>query len=201
LVASIPASSQLERRPFVASHLLSPLRIGGSGFSQAELNEYLPTLRVWQTIFELEKMQLEDSVEIQVQEAGTSARRSFDHLSAGQQRSVLLSLVLCSEGRAPLILDQPEDHLDGPYIATALVGHLEGAKERRQVIVATHSANLTVLGDAELVIPMYADGGHGAPCDPGAVDRPATRDRVCELLEGGLEAFRRRGVRYGLSIT
>jgi hypothetical protein len=39
-----------------------------------------------------------------------------------------------------------------------VVGHLEQAKERRQVIIATHSANLTVLGDAELVIPMVSDG-------------------------------------------
>jgi hypothetical protein len=45
----------------------------------------------------------------------------------------------------------------------AFVRQLEAAKEHRQVIIATHSANLTVLGDAELVIPMYAEAGrvHG----------------------------------------
>src|SRR5258708_2425516 len=83
-------------------------------------------------------------------------------------------LSLCQQGPWELHLDQPEDHLDAPYIATALVGHLELAKERRQVILATHSPNLTVLGDAELVIPMYADAGRGSPRDPGAVDRPET---------------------------
>lgn len=108
--------------------------------------------------------------------------------------------MLCAEGDAPLVLDQPEDHLDAPYISGALVGHLEAAKERRQVIIATHSPNLTVLGDAELVIPMYADAGHGAPRDVGAVDRLETRDRVCELLEGGADAFKRRGQRYGFRI-
>lgn len=35
------------------------------------------------------------------------------------------------------------------------------------MILATHSANLTVLGDAALVLPMYADGRRGAPRDPG----------------------------------
>lgn len=105
---------------------------------------------------------------------------------------------MCGRGGEPLILDQPEDHLDAPYIATAVVQALEAAKERRQVLLATHSPNIAVLGDAELVIPMYADGGSAGPRDPGAVDRQATRTRVCELLEGGEAAYVRRGERYGL---
>jgi len=67
-------------------------------------------------------------------------------------------------------------------------------------VIATHSANLAVLGDAELVIRMYAAGGRGAPEEPGAVDRPDTRERVCQLLEGGREASRRRGERYGFDV-
>jgi predicted ATP-dependent endonuclease of OLD family len=98
-------------------------------------------------------------------------------------------------------LDQPEDHLDAPYIAGALVGHLETAKERRQVILATHSANVTVLGDAELVVPLYANAGRGSARDPGSVDRAETRDRVCELLEGGIEPFKKRAQRYGLRLS
>lgn len=65
------------------------------------------------------------------------------------------------------------------------------------MIIATHSSNLTVLGDAELVIPMRVENGHGRPFNVGAVDRPATRDSVCALLEGGVQAFRKRGQRYG----
>src|SRR4051794_37967008 len=72
-----------------------------------------------------------------------------------------ISLMLCAERSDPLVLDQPEDHLDAEYIASAVVRHLDEAKERRQVILATHSPNLTVLADAELVIPMYAEAGRG----------------------------------------
>ena len=111
---------------------------------------------------------------------------------------MLLSLLLCAERAEPLVLDQPEDHLDAQYIARAVVRHLEAAKERRQVVLATHSPNLTVLGDAELIIPLHVEDGGGRPYDVGAVDRPETRDRVCELLEGGVEAYRKRGERYGL---
>jgi predicted ATPase len=139
----------------------------------------------------------EDRPRIEVQRDGSPDRQAFNHLSAGQQRSVLLSLLLCAERNEPLVLDQPEDHLDGRYIASAVVSHLEAAKERRQVLIATHSANLTVLGDAELVIPMQVVGGLGQPYAMGAVDRPETRDEVCVLLEGGAQAYKKRGERYG----
>lgn len=151
----------------------------------------------WQNLFALEVMRLEDRPRIEVQRDGHPERRPFDKLSAGQQRSVLLSLLLCAERNEPLILDQPEDHLDGQYIATAVVRHLEAAKERRQVLIATHSANLVVLGDSELVIPMEGADDHGQPYAVGAVDRPETRDQVCILLEGGAQAYKKRGQRYG----
>ncbi len=151
----------------------------------------------WPNVFELEVMCRDDRPRIEVQRDGHPDRRPFDKLSAGQQRSVLLSLLLCAERSDPLVLDQPEDHLDGQYIATAVVRHLEAAKERRQVLIATHSANLVVLGDSELVIPMDGTDGHGTPYAVGAVDRPETRDEVCALLEGGAQAYKKRGERYG----
>lgn len=148
--------------------------------------------------FEIETMRLEDLPRVDVTEGGT--RRGFDHLSTGQQHSVLLGLLLCADRSEPLIIDQPEDHLDAPYIATAVVRHLEAAKERRQVIIATHNANLTVLGDAELVLPLYAVDGHGEVHDSGAIDHPDTLRHVCQLLEGGASAYARRGERYGFVI-
>ena len=155
----------------------------------------------WSDIFTLQTMHLPDRARIEVQRRGEVERQQFDHLSAGQQRSVLLGLLLCAERNEPLLLDQPEDHLDGQYIASSVVRHLEAAKERRQVIIATHSANLTVLGDAELVVPLLVENGHGRPDEPGAVDRPATREQVCSLLEGGVQAYKKRGRRYGLSFA
>lgn len=154
----------------------------------------------WSAIFELETMRCDDLPRIEVQRDGSPERKAFDHLSAGQQRSVLLSLLLCAERSQPLVLDQPEDHLDGRYIANSVVSHLEAAKERRQIIIATHSANLVVLGDAELVLPMHVEDGHGRPYASGAVDRPETRDEVCALLEGGADAYVKRGERYGFSV-
>jgi predicted ATPase len=181
---------------------LAKLKVDGAPLfpDPGEADQVAGRLRTYASIFELETMRLYDRVRIDVQEPGSNDRRPFDHLSAGQQRSVLLSLLLSADRDDPLIVDQPEDHLDARYIASSVVRQLEAAKEKRQVIIATHSANLAVLGDAELVVPMYASGGHGQPEEAGAVDRPATRERVCELLEGGREAYRRRGERYGFDV-
>lgn len=173
--------------------LLSLKDVQGSFFT----TDSLKPLYQWETLFELETMLLEDRPRIDVKEHGGAEWRAFDRLSAGQQRSVLLSLMLCAERYEPLVIDQPEDHLDAQYIATGVVQHLEAAKERRQLILATHSANLTVLGDAELVIPLRVEDGKAEPHDAGGIDRPSTRKRVCELLEGGVEAFERRGKKYG----
>jgi hypothetical protein len=154
----------------------------------------------WEDLFELQIMRLEDLPQIDVTDSEHGSARGFDHLSVGQQHSVLLSLLLCADRSDPLIIDQPEDHLDAPYIASAVVGNLEEAKERRQVIIATHNANLTVLGDAELVVPLYAEEGKGTVRDAGAVDHPGTLRHVCQLLEGGAAAFARRGQRYGFEV-
>jgi predicted metal-dependent phosphoesterase TrpH/predicted ATPase len=196
-------ASMISPRDFADSLLKSQVAllelrdVNGEAFFTVDI---LARARTWDNIMSLETLRL-DRPRIDVQEAGKSTRKPFDHLSAGQQRSVLLSLLLCAERSEPLILDQPEDHLDAEYIAAGVVRHLVAAKERRQVIIATHSPNLTVLGDAELVLPMHVEGGPGAASSIGSVDRPETRDRVCALLEGGVDAYRKRGERYGFRFT
>lgn len=178
-----------------SAQLLGLLDLKGEAF----FDDMAPLLekRGWDTIFALQTMALEDRPRLIVREGVSGEPKQFDSLSAGQQRSVLLGLMLCADQPEPLIVDQPEDHLDAKYIADAVVSHLQSAKEQRQVIIATHSPNLTVLGDAELVIPMEVVDGKGRAHDLGAVDRPTTRDMVCDLLEGGVEAFEERGKRYG----
>jgi hypothetical protein len=48
---------------------------------------------------------------------------------------------------------------------------------------------------------MEVSEGHGRPSEVGAVDRPRTRELVCALLEGGAEAYRKRGERYGFRFS
>jgi energy-coupling factor transporter ATP-binding protein EcfA2 len=125
--------------------------------------------------------------------------RDFKRLSLGQQQSVLLALMLTSESTAPLIVDQPEDNLDSEFIYKTLVPVIRSAKERRQVIVVTHNANIAVLGDAELIIALKATNEKGSIVARGSIDHKATCDLACDIMEGSREAFDRRAAVYGIA--
>jgi energy-coupling factor transporter ATP-binding protein EcfA2 len=126
------------------------------------------------------------------------ATREFKKLSLGQQQSILLSLLLSSDGSDPLIIDQPEDNLDGEFIYSSFVPVLRRAKERRQIVIVTHNANIAVLGDAEQIVVLRSQSDRGLIAARGSIDDPATRSAACSILEGAREAFIRRAKIYGL---
>jgi ABC-type lipoprotein export system ATPase subunit len=124
--------------------------------------------------------------------------REFSRLSLGQQQSILLTLLLSSDGNDPLIIDQPEDNLDGEFIYSSFVPVLRRAKERRQIVIVTHNANIAVLGDAEQIVVLKAHGDAGLITTRGSIDDDATRKEACNILEGARSAFRRRAKIYGI---
>ncbi|MGE0789752.1 MAG: TrlF family AAA-like ATPase [Sandaracinaceae bacterium] len=115
-----------------------------------------------------------------------------NQLSDGQRHTIFLTIAMLAESDAPLVIDQPEDDLDNAFIFSSVVETLRRVKEKRQVIVVTHNANIAVLGDAELLFPMQRQDDRGVSLERGAIDRKQTRDAVQRILEGGEEAFRRR---------
>ena len=116
-------------------------------------------------------------------------------LSEGQRNTLLLNLLL-ARGDGPIVIDQPEDELDSRFIFKNLVNDFRKVKLRRQIIVATHNANLPVNGDAELVIAMKAEKGRGSIQVQGGLDRKEVVDAVLDIMEGSEEAFRRRSEKY-----
>ncbi len=152
----------------------------------------------------LEAMSFEDLPRIQVtkwthSENGdrNAVTRGFERLSLGQQQAVLLAVLMLSESGSPLIVDQPEDNLDNEFIYRTIVGNLKRTKERRQVIIVTHNANIAVLGDSELILPLKATSERAEVQGAGSIDSRKTRDAACEILEGSAEAFKRRARIYG----
>jgi hypothetical protein len=71
--------------------------------------------------------------------------------------SLLLSLLLESDDTRPLIIDQPEDELDKSYLFETVLPALHRLKGHRQVIFATHDANIVVNGDADQVADHRLD--------------------------------------------
>jgi DNA repair ATPase RecN len=74
---------------------------------------------------------------------------------------------------------------------------LRRLKGRRQVIVATHNANVVVNGDADLVVQLEADAEHGRVAVSGAIEDSEVRRAIIETVDGGEKAFELRQAKYG----
>ncbi len=139
----------------------------------------------------------------------------LENLSPGTKGIVLLILYLEMDknDRRPLLIDQPEENLDNESVYRVLTRYFRKAKPRRQIILITHNPNLVVNTDSEQVIVAsytkaptlgdvrikYALGSlEDTRRDPTGVDA-GTREKVCEILEGGERAFHMREQKYAFN--
>lgn len=118
----------------------------------------------------------------------------LSQLSLGQKGTVLLKILLVEDDR-PLIIDQPEENLDNRFIYDTLKDAFRKAKTDRQVIIATHNANLVVNTDAEQVVVAKYDN-NVISFEAGALEDPNIRTQAADILEGGRDAFMRREQKY-----
>lgn len=143
-------------------------------------------------------------------------------MSPGKRGLVLLNLILhLSNSSHPILIDQPEDNLDNRTIYDQLKDFVRHKKASRQIIMVTHNANLVVAADAECVIVAnqagqqvggdtgkyrfeYFSGSLECTFDTlvndGALRSQGIRQHVCEILEGGVSAFKEREMKYGFKV-
>ena len=127
---------------------------------------------------------------------------NFDDLengSAGQKAAAILAFLL-SHGNEPLIIDQPEDDLDNTLIYNLIVQKIHENKNRRQIIVVTHNANIVVNGDSELISVLKFDKCQVQIEKQGGLDESSLRESICTIMEGGLQAFVKRYNRLALEV-
>ncbi len=142
-------------------------------------------------------------------------------MSPGKKGTVLLILFLqISSAEYPILIDQPEDNLDNRTIYDLLCKIVKETKIDRQIIIVSHNANLVVATDSENIIVANQEGQ-----DPekkksefrfeyvnGALEFASKKDErikgilyqqgikehVCDILEGGNEAFKQRELKYAI---
>ncbi|WP_179414541.1 TrlF family AAA-like ATPase [Mucilaginibacter sp. E4BP6] len=140
-------------------------------------------------------------------------------MSPGKRGLVLMQLILhLSNAQHPILIDQPEDNLDNRTIFNELNEFIKTKKFQRQIILVTHNANLVVSTDSELVIVANQNGQDKgktnekfqfeyvsgslehtfkSPGNPGILQQMGIREHVCDILEGGEQAFIYRERKYG----
>lgn len=144
----------------------------------------------------------------------------LESMSPGKANHALLSLLVeLTENDSPILIDQPEDDLDNRSIFYDLVKFLRRRKEKRQLIIVTHNPNIVVGTDAECVIVANQDGQEEGRTNSqyrfeyvtgalentkkrnnqkdGILNQMGIREHVCEILEGGKQAFQLREQKYG----
>ena len=121
--------------------------------------------------------------------------RPLDNSSFGQKCTAAI-VVLLSLGNNPIIIDEPEAHLDSSLIANYLVELIKQQKEQRQIIFATHNANFVLNADAELIIKLENTDG-STTVKYITIENVDHREDLLKL-EGGKEAFKKREQKYNI---
>lgn len=168
-------------------------RLGCSAMTASKLSAVTP-----EVVRKIEEVETPDLIIIEVNLAGAADDPSWQdvvNVSPGQRAMALLALALAG-GVEPLIIDQPEDDLDNRYIYDEVVKVLADVCQHRQVVVATHNANIPILGDAELVLALDADGRRARVLACGGLEDPKVTEWARRILEGGEDAFEARHRRY-----
>ncbi|OYQ45475.1 TrlF family AAA-like ATPase [Flavobacterium aurantiibacter] len=137
----------------------------------------------------------EDEIIVKYKPEGSTGFKPLSTASAGQKTAAILTFLL-SFGSEPLLLDQPEDDLDNRLVYDLVVKGLKKAKEKRQIIVVTHNANIPVNGDAEYILSMDSTTTDIKVLHSGTVENSAIKKEICDVMEGSEKAFQLRSERY-----
>ncbi len=144
-------------------------------------------------------------------------------MSPGKKALVLLKLLInLANSDCPILIDQPEDDLDNRSIYYELVDFLRQKKHDRQIIIVTHNANIVLGSDSEEIIVANQRGANSpneiyrfeyrsgsiennsiiknndGSIRNGILNQKGIQGHICEILEGGKEAFNVRKDKYTL---
>jgi len=133
----------------------------------------------------------DDSLDVKYSLKNGGSFKPVEQGSPGQKTAALLAFIL-SYGNEPLVLDQPEDDLDNHLIYDLIVTQLREIKQKRQVLVVTHNANIVVNGDSENVIALDVRSGQTRVVTKGALQDVSVRREICRVMEGGRTALTER---------
>ncbi len=137
------------------------------------------------------------------------------HMSPGKKGIILFQLFLhMSSSQDPILIDQPEDNLDNRTVYQELNDFIKEKKLQRQIIIVSHNSNLVVSTDSENIIVAHQNPNEISPKfeyingslentftkdeEENILKKQGIREHVCDILEGGVEAFKKRERKYNL---
>lgn len=123
--------------------------------------------------------------------------RPLQNTSFGERCGIVISIILAI-GTNPIVIDQPEDNLDGRYITESLLPLLREMKQHRQVVLVTRDANIVIGGDSDLIVILESLRSKTILI-PSTIENIEHRDKYIWILDGGRQAFIQRELKYNIN--
>ena len=152
-------------------------------------------------IIELFKLFIDKKPIISFRRGPSGQYTILDKLSIGERCAVILFIMLLEKNK-PLLIDQADAELDQDSIKRFST-YLLSMKKNRQVIVATHNANIPVLGDVDLLYHLNTEPSEVEERELGVITNSSGFEDSIEdllILEGGKDAIIKRFKKYDWKI-
>lgn len=127
--------------------------------------------------------------------------------SAGEKANAIIDIIFntiedysSKEIDMIVILDQPEDNLDNKGIQGKVVNRIRQMKNKNclpQLICVTHNANISITADSENII-VAAKENDLCYYRGSGIENANFITNVCEIIEGGRDALKQRGIKFNL---
>jgi len=127
--------------------------------------------------------------------------KDLQELSVGQKAITLLIIAL-SDGRFPIVIDQPEDSLDLRTIWDDVCQKFRSSKESRQFVFTTHNSSVAVASDSDKFTILEAGPVSAKIVYSGSINRPVIRKEILDYLEGGSKTYhhKRRNITFKIAV-
>ncbi|MCJ7793280.1 MAG: hypothetical protein MUP45_04925 [Candidatus Marinimicrobia bacterium] len=143
-------------------------------------------LHLWENYYDISNIQVQTKL----------GDKLLQNTSFGERCGIVISIVLVA-GTNPIVIDQPEDNLDGKFISNVLVPLIRKRKLSRQIILVTRDANIVIGGDAELIHILESDEKK-TKIVPSTIENIEHREKYIWILDGGKNAFLKREQKYNI---
>lgn len=144
-------------------------------------------LRIIKSYFDIHNIQVQTKL----------GEKLLQNTSFGERCGIVITIALLV-GTNPIVIDQPEDNLDGKFISTILVPLIRKQKVNRQIILVTRDANIAIGSDAELML-ILEENGSKVQLISSSIENTEHREKYIWVLDGGKEAFQKREQKYSIT--
>ena len=126
-----------------------------------------------------------------------ASMKDFFSLNLSQRRTAMMCIIILSGQFGPVMIDAPEDEFDNEDMTTFLVPVIQEHKDAHQILLFTNHPILAVNTDPDNYLLMQLQDAKLKEIVSGfAIDSQIKKPLLLNILEGSLDAFRKRASRY-----